>query len=168
MREIIFRGKRLDNGEWAEGYLYEHEPALVGIVSENDVPEPSKWFIARTAFADWNMPRLAEFIEVDSYTVGQYTGIKDDNGKKIFEGDIIKADNGKQSSISVVKFGEYYPKLFFAMLDMYCPGTRHLNANGFYAETTKHEDMILFESRYFEVIGNIHDNTELLKEEAQP
>ena len=65
MREILFRGKRLDNGEWVEGYLYEHEPPLVGIVSEKDEPEASKWFIARTGFADWNMPRPVELVEVD-------------------------------------------------------------------------------------------------------
>ena len=166
MREILFRGKRLDNGEWAEGYLYEHEPALVGIVSENDEPEPSKWFIERTGFADWNMPRPVEFVEVDPSTIGQYTGLTD-HGNRIFEGDIIKADNGKQSSISVVKFGEYYPKLFFAMLDICCTGVQHLNANGFYLESTKHEDMILFKSRHIEVIGNVHDNPDLLLESKE-
>lgn len=167
MREILFRGKRLDNGEWAEGYLYEHEPALVVIASENDEQEPSKWFIAKTGFADWNMPRPVEIVEVDHSTIGQYTGLKGKNGRRIFEGDIIKADNGNRSSISVVKFGEYYPKMFYAMLDIYCPHTPPLNATGFYAETTKHEDMILFKSPYFEVIGNVHDNPELLEEEAQ-
>ena len=167
MREILFRGKRMDNGEWAEGYLYEHEPALVGIVSENDVPEPSKWFIARTGFTDWNMPRPVEFVEVDPSTVGQYTDLKDKNGKQIFEGDIVKSDNGAQSSISVVKFGEYYPKMFYAMLDICCTGVQHLNANGFYLESAKHEDMILFKSRHLVVIGNVHDNPELLNEEGE-
>ena len=96
--------------------------------------------------------------EVDRETVGQYTGLKDKNGKRIFEGDIIKSDNGEQSSISVVKFGEYYPKMFYAMMDIYFPIAQHINANGFFAESTKHEDMILFKSPFFEVIGNIHDN----------
>lgn len=57
MREIIFRGKRMDNGEWAEGYLYEHEPASVVIASENDEPEPSKWFIERTG---WYLQKFLE------------------------------------------------------------------------------------------------------------
>lgn len=144
MREIIFRGKRLDNGEWAEGYFVnlwminyqKHQP----IITDNN----------------------AVSYDVDPSTIGQYTGLKDKNGKRIFEGDIIKSDNGAQSSISVVKFGEYYPKMFYNMLDMFMPGVPHLNANGFYAVSTKHEDMILFKSRYFEIIGNIHDNKSLL------
>ena len=139
MREIIFRGKRLDNGEWAEGYLYEHEPELVGIVSENDVPEPSKWFIARTAFADWNMPRLAEFIEVDPYTVGQYTGLKDKNGKMIFEGDILSLRAGRPH---VVRFKNGA----FILEDSAIPMSFAIK---------------------FEIIGNIYDNPELIKEEAQ-
>ena len=109
-----------------------------------------------------------KWFKVDPSTIGQYTGLKDKNGKMIFEGDIVKSDNGRNSAISVVKFGEYYPKMFYAMLDMFCPGTPHLNATGFYAETTKLEDMILIKSRHLVVIGNIHDNPELLKEEAQP
>ena len=163
MREIIFRGKRLDNGEWAEGYLYEHEPELVGIVSENDVPEPSKWFIARTAFADWNMPRLAEFIEVDPYTVGQYTGLNDKNGKRIFEGDILRI-----AKIADELGGYYRPPLDYTvnvvvkwdlcawMWETLCDDKRYI---------TFPDAWRLYEC---EIIGNANDNPELLKEEAQP
>ena len=111
MREIIFRGKRMDNGEWVDGYLYEHEPALVGIVSKNDVPEPSKWFIARTGFADWNMPRPVEFVEVDPSTVGQYTGLKDKHGKRIFENGYMIID--KQTYKVLFDNGEYILKNIF-------------------------------------------------------
>ena len=111
MREILFRGKRLDNGEWVEGYLYEHEPKLVGIVSENDVPEPSQWFIARTGFADWNMPRPAEFVEVDPSTVGQYTGLNDKNGQRIFENGYMIID--KQTYKVLFDNGEYILKNIF-------------------------------------------------------
>ena len=139
MREIIFRGKRLDNGEWAEGYLYEHEPALVGIVSENDVPEPSKWFIARTGFADWNMPRPVEFVEIDPSTVGQYTGLKDKHGKKIFEGHILSLRTGRPH---VVRFKDGA----FILEDSAIPMSFAIK---------------------FEIIGNVHDNPEFIKEEAQ-
>ena len=163
MREIIFRGKRLDNGEWTEGYLYEHEPALVGIVSENDVPEPSQWFIARTGFADWNMPRPVEFIEVDPSTVGQYTGLKDKRGKRTFEGDILRI-----ARISDGFGGYYHPPLDYPvnvvvkwdlcawMWETLCEDLRFIS----FPDAWCHYEC--------EVIGNVHDNPELLEEEAQP
>ena len=135
MREILFRGKRMDNGEWVEGYLYEHKPALVGIVSENDVPDPSRWFILKTGFADWNLPRPVEFIEVNPSTVGQYTGLKDKNGKRIFEGDILSLRTGRPH---VVMFED----------------------GSFVLENTAIS--VRFANK-FEVIGNIHDNPELLE-----
>ena len=135
MREILFRGKLAIN----KGWKYSRCPDGTlhsGVVEFDFIPE----------------------------TVGQFTGLTDKNGTKIFEGDIIKSDNGKQSAISVVKFGEYYPKMFYKMLDMCCPGKRHMLANGFYAESIdKQEDMILFQSPCVEIIGNVHDNPELLE-----
>lgn len=138
MREILFRGKRMDNGDWVEGYLYEHEPPLVGIVSEKDEPEASKWFIARTGFADWNMPRPVELVEVDPSTVGQYTGLKDKNGKRIFEGDVLSIWNDR-NDVVVFEDGA------FIMEDTEIPMRFAIK---------------------FEVIGNVHDNPEFMKEGA--
>lgn len=135
MRKILFRGKRLDNGDWVEGYLYEHEPPLVGIVSEKDEPEASKWFIARTGFADWNIPRPVELVEVDPSTVGQYTGLNDKNGNRIFEGDILSIWNDR-NDVVVFEDGA------FIMEDTEIPMRFAIK---------------------FEVIGNVHDNPELLE-----
>lgn len=147
MREILFRGRRLDNAEWVDGYLYEHEPELVGIVSENDVPEPSKWFIARTGFADWNMPRPVEFVEVDPATVGQYTGLADKNEKKIFEGDIIEWFAQGESEHPDFGYIEYDEQSFAWRVcwQKYDPDWL--------------EGM---QSQHITVIGNIFDNKDLL------
>lgn len=71
MREILFRGKRTDNGEWVEGYLYR--------ISEELNP-----FIMLKNAED-------ESYEVDPETIGRYTGSIDKNRTKIFEGDIVRA-----------------------------------------------------------------------------
>ena len=150
MRDILFRGKRRDNGEWVYGnYILQND---------ND-SKRANYLIP------YIKPRnCVNMYPVDPDTVGQFTGLTDRNGKRIFEGDIFKADNGSQSCIAVVKFGEYFPKMFYDMLCMLNHGVRKIPAKGFYAETVdKHEEMILFQSPCVEVIGNIHDNPELLE-----
>ena len=85
MREILFRAKRVDNGEWVEGYLFddgflEHERYFVGRI----VVEP---YIG-TADDDWNITGI-DFCEINPETLCQYTGKSDEDGEKIFEGDIV-------------------------------------------------------------------------------
>lgn len=128
MREILFRGKRVDNGEWCYG-----------------VPLVEGWS-KKTYIASYEYSSLTfiQQIEIIPETVGQFTGLTDKNGKRIFEGDIVAYNytnernvrsTGREKVIYDVTFG------------VFCPFGDN--------------DFSIF-SKEACVCGNIHDNPELL------
>jgi uncharacterized phage protein (TIGR01671 family) len=135
MREILFRGKRLDSGEWVEGSLVNN----IFFRAESNRPIP--YIIDPYEYEEYDcMEDIGELaVEVVPETVGQYIGQKDKNGKKIFEGDILKSTCGGHRY--VVKINEYYV----------------------YTVDKRGEQSVLGRiNDYFEIVGNIHDNPELL------
>ena len=140
MREILFRGKELDTGIWIEGW-YERYPF-------------GRWPL-KDAIIPYEDAENGEYrpVEVDPATVGQYTGLTDKNGQRIFEGDLVQAV--LPPSISQPSFvWPIMPVVFsdgvFGLQDQR-GGVTPLNS--FAPSVT------------FEVMGNVHDNPELLKEE---
>ena len=138
MREILFRGKRTDNYEWIEGSL------CTTIPSDED--------FYTISYFDFEGYYIEE--NVIPSTIGQYTGLTDKNGKKIFEGDIIKyknTDGIKFNGVALTVTGKV----------VYNEKNASFAISGKDEIGAKHYDY--FPIKNIEVIGNIHDNPELLK-----
>ena len=129
-RDIEFRGKTKDN-EWIYGYYHKETSTSIAL-QEYGINEINTHYIHTV------IEHLLFKIEVISETIGQYTGLKDKNGKKIFEGDIVKS-----------KYGVFKSKVEWN--DSFC---------GFFPFCNNDTGIFADEC---EVIGNIYENKELLE-----
>lgn len=150
-REIEFQAKRLDNGQWQEGYIFQEEPPFAPFVS--DKKEAPKWIILKSGFADWHLPRPTTGTEVDPKTIRQFTGLLDKNDKKIYQGDIVSF---QLISKGQVVWNQQYCGYWIDFTDSEGK-KRYSNFNVTFS------DGEIWRCDSVEVIGNIHDNPELLK-----
>lgn len=145
MREILFRGKRTDNGEWVKGFYCMFN---------------GKKHLIYTGYAEVDCgDYYPDAFEVDPFTVGQYTGLTDKYGVKIFDGDIIYRPSEEITPYYLVK-SERYKIIFrngsFAYTDLSGDTYWSIDDCDFGIGT---ED--------YTIIGNVYDNPELLKESEQ-
>lgn len=127
-REILFRGKRLSNGEWVKGFYchiphgrYGQDEHLIQTIKNNG--------------------KIGTLERVDPASAGQYTGLTDKNGVKIFEGDILRTREweGKRTAVVIFENGMFRAHRMSLVTWTVNPGIYNC-----------------------EIIGNIHDNPELL------
>ena len=137
MREILFRGKRADTGEWIYGDLL-HSVDAVKIREQEQ-----------------NIQCIAKSFVVIPETLGQYTGLTDKYGERIYEGDVLKMEI-KSNYINPLQA----PLVFIGVCNF------KDGAFGFSKQRAGIEEFTAFSSTTynveFEIIGNIHDNADLL------
>ena len=142
MRKILFRGKRKDNNEWAYGDIVHIEDRV--FVSYYNNCELKQFINDEVTSNNITLVGIFPFVEVIPETVGQYTGLQA-NGKKIFEGDIIKI-SGRSSFYSEVTYSE--------------------DSTSFWVENKNLEyfaELSSIKPSFIEVVGNVIDNPGLLK-----
>lgn len=159
-REIKFRGKTINGNEWIYGPT----------ISQGTIKrKANKWFM-EVAENKWK--------GLQPNTLGQYTGLEDKNGKEIYEGDILRVEEFKNESDSIEKSEEFYE--VFDLEDMKGEKIREYitpvcwEYGAFAISVSQENDTYLdvlfgdmrrsFPIFIFEIIGNIHDNPELLKD----
>jgi len=140
----LVRGKRKDNEEWVEGYYFYYHTNPCILSHGEKFSDFEHHVISVPHYGDWNMWSFDDY-EIIPETLGRFTGLLDKNGNKIWEGDILQNENGNRI---VCKFEIQDSHSAFYFKDQKAPTKMFCNIPIF-----------------FEIIGNVHDNPELLKGE---
>ena len=147
-RKIKFRGKEIDTGKWVYGGLFK-EPAPPQCFEKT--LEDKYWIVYPNPryMPDWNLPYEMVRTDIEKETIGQYTGLKDKNGKEIYEGDVVamQFQRACKRKKAVIKYIDKY-------------------AGFVLTETLKEKENTSlgdYQMENVEVIGNIYDNPELLE-----
>lgn len=137
----LFRGKRIDNGEWVEGFYF--------CMTHPDGRHTHHFIIPLGADLSLGTPIEKIQVEVDGETICQCTGLKDKNGNLIWENDIIECKDGKHNFQTQIEWDAYCAGFIFQDTKTSAVGLDAITANGLYSES--------------KVVGNIFDNQELLE-----
>ena len=141
-REVAFRGKRCSDGKWVYGFYVESKTSWRG-------HKPHKSWIVQDAISNGGFFNVLGRYAVKDDTVGQFTGLRDKNSKRVFEGDVVHV---VWQDPMFCKWHERTVLVEF----------KYGRFTVYQSKPFEHSD-----KRYFEVIGNIYDNQELLDNESK-
>lgn len=145
MREIKFRGKRIDNGEWVYGYYFIEERDIEDGIIWRDIPQ------IQQRYGDH-----FQYFDVDLATVGQFTGLRDKHGKEIYEGDIL--------SIECYSYEEPEDEVLGNVTITVFGNALIVTGDSGETECLYLSDLRGSYTTIYEVIGNIYENPELFGE----
>ena len=140
MREIKFRGKRVNGGEWVKSMTISYGTIKRKMSKIFFEINPGKW------------------VGIIPNTIGQFTGLKDKNGKEIYEGDLIKAPSGRIYAVIFSTWKHEEKREFPKVIDLYEHTGWCISLDG-----VNPCELLDFEVCQGSVIGNVYDNLELLK-----
>lgn len=143
-REIKFRAKALKQDTWCYGSYFKHIKRQVSPIDDSLKNEDIEHLMISNGFADWNMPRRIEAILINPDTVGQFIGFRDKNKKEIYEGDLIRIND--KEDLYKVEWNEDNAAFILITIDFI-----KADFDCYYADE-------------LEVVGNVYDNPELIKE----
>lgn len=153
--EIKFRAKDIDTGKWQYGYYVFHEKITPCVIDDYNKEENEEHLLIFDGFSDWNLPKPWYKCDIDKSTICQYTNLKDKNGNEVYTGDIVVDEHNRDwlvfdapGGFCVCRVEEWLQ-------------TKH---NPIIYSGLSEPQNAAWTRQSCEVVGNIYDNHDYLKE----